>query len=179
MRPEILEILSQWGLYSMRVWVKRGILAALADFVFSSTTGFDTSRDARRGKRERLVIWEKTFLSVFAENLESAGRALLHAFRTPSGTKQRPAPGSASCPSGTGLNSCPCPCGTTLIWAAEMDARLQPQLLIAEPTLGSSFDARFALRRFNRSLPSPWARADSSRARRLSSAINLGFLKHR
>src|ERR1700734_899727 len=117
----------------MRVWVKRGILAALADFVFWLITRFHTWRDARPGKRERLVIWEKTFLAVFAENLESAGRALLHEFRPPSGTRQRPAPGSASCRSGTGLNSCPS--GTKLIWAAEMDARLQPQLLIAEPTL--------------------------------------------
>ncbi len=150
----------------MRVWVKRGILAALADFVFSPITGFHTSR-ARRGKRERLVIWEKTFLTVFAEKLESAGRALLHEFRKPSGTGQRPAPGSASCLT-----------GTTLIWAAEMDARLQPQLLIAEPTLGSRFDAPFATRD-TCSFPSPWARANSSRVRRLSSAINLGLLQHR
>jgi hypothetical protein len=161
----------------MRVWVKRGILAALADFAFSPITGFHTSRHARRGKRERLVIWEKTFLTVFAENLESVGRVLLHEFRKPSGTTQRPAPGSASCPHGTGLNSCPI--GTILFWAAEMDARLQPQLLFAEQTLGSRFDARFAPRRFTRILPSRRARADFSRVRRLSSAINLGLLQLR
>ena len=161
----------------MRVWVKRGILAALADFVFWLITRFHTWRDARPGKRERLVIWEKTFLAVFAENLESAGRALLHEFRPPSGTRQRPAPGSASCRTGTGLNSCPS--GTKLIWAAEMDARLQPQLLIAEPTLGSQCDARLEPRRYAGSLSSRWARADFSRVRRLSSVINLGFLQHR
>jgi hypothetical protein len=113
----------------------------------------------------------------FADNLESAGRALLNEFRMPSETTQRPAPGSASCPSGTGLNSCPR--GTTLFWAAEMDARLQPQLRFAEPTLGSRFDARFDPRRFAGSLSSRWARADFSRVRRLSSAINVGFLQHR
>jgi hypothetical protein len=114
------------------------------------------------------VIWDKTFVTDFADNLESAGRALLHEFRKPSGPTQRPAPRRASCLS-----------DTTLFWAAEMDARLQPQLLIAEPTLGSQCDARLEPRRYAGSLSSRRPRADFSRVRRPSSAINLGFLQLR
>lgn len=155
----------------MRVWVKRGILAALADFAFSAITNAPASADARRRKRSELVISPKAAASAVAEKLESAGRALVNEFRTSSGTEQEPAPGSASCQSRTNPN-----------WAAEMDARLQPQLLSAEPSLGLRRVARIAPCRFG--FDSANCRgAASSRVgpciRRPSSPIDLGFHHHR